>query len=239
MRLPREWETFLIPFFDLKKFYSQLDNFIAAFPDLMPARENIFHVFEFMTPEEVRVVLFGEDPYPRQTSACGVAFWDLEIDDWQKKTHGNALKNILKALLVARGLARYDNDIAECRRITKEHQLPAPPELFRLWLGQGILLVNSALTFSGKEEKKKHFHFWHPFHLALIQALNNRHLSPYYILWGAKAQRWENAIRASVDDPERIIKQGHPTFIHQFLDKGKPGFSPFTEIMTKTGLKWI
>ena len=238
MRLPAEWESFLNPYFNLKHFYSQLDAFITPLERVMPQKDKIFHVFDYMSPADVRCVLFGEDPYPRITSACGVAFWDMEIRDWQKKTKGSSLKNILKALLVAEGKADYNSSIDECRAIALEIGFPSPPALFGHWLGQGILLVNTALTYSGKEDKKTHLAFWRDFHRSLIQALNARPSSPYYILWGAKAQKWQAEISATIDRPAKIIKQGHPTFLHQFMDKDRPGYSPFREIIDKVKISW-
>jgi hypothetical protein len=57
-------------------------------------------------------------------------------------------------------------------------------------------------------------------------------------LWGNKARSWEKYIFTSVDDKDKIIRQGHPTFIHQFMDKKNIQYSPFKEIIEKTGLDW-
>lgn len=239
MRLTKNWEKFLSPAIEFNFFYKNLDDFLNGAEFVTPQRELIFNVFKYVKPAEVKCVLFGEDPYPRITSANGVAFWDEEIKSWQDKTNGNALKNILKALLVSEGLADYYTKIAECRRIAQERNIKSPPQLFELWLGQGVLLVNTSLTFTSAKDKKKHFAFWRPFHLALIAALNSRKESPFYILWGKKAQRWEEQILKSIDNPQKIISQGHPTFIHQFLRKDKPGYSPFNKIIEKTALRWL
>lgn len=238
MRLPVEWEQLLKPYFDLEIFYPRLDRFVADLPRVIPSKDKIFHVFDYMAPADVRVVLYGEDPYPRVASACGVAFWDLEMESWNTKSNGNSMKNILKALLVADGQATYNNSIDECRILAENCSFLSPAELFKLWLGEGVLLVNSALTFSNNEDKKRHFVFWKDFHQGLIRALNGRPTSPFYVLWGAKAQKWELKIKDSIDDTKKIIKQGHPTFIHQFLDKHNPAYSPFNEIIQKTNLHW-
>lgn len=238
MKLPQCWEIFLADYLDFKQFYSELHMLIRQSEIIIPYPEKVFSVFQYMKPEQVHVVLYGEDPYPRCSSANGVAFWDAEIKSWRDKTNGNSLKNILKALLVAKRLASYQTPIAQCRTIAEQVQFLSPPQLFNLWLDQGILLVNTALTFAGTAEKRKHFAFWKPFHQALISALNNRSKAPFYILWGKKAQKWESVISQSANISEKIIKQGHPTFIHQFLDRDNPDYSPFIEIELKTGLKW-
>ena len=239
MRLPKIWEDFLSAFFNLPHFYNYLDGFLKGKEFLTPKRELIFNVFNYVKPADVRCVLFGEDPYPRVSSANGVAFWDKEIRSWKDKTNGNALKNILKALLVSEGIAEYATTINECRQIAEQNLIHSPPKLFELWLGQGVLLVNSALTFTSFHDKNTHFALWRPFHLALIAALNSREENPFYILWGNKAQQWEETILKSIDNPRKIIKQGHPTFIHQFLRKDQPDYSPFDEIKDKTGLRWL
>lgn len=239
MKLPESWELFLSPYLDINTLYVDLQTLVSQSEEIIPNPEQIFNVFRYMEPEQVKVVLFGEDPYPRRSSANGVAFWDAEIKTWNNKTNGNSLKNILKAMLVSKGLAVYQTPISECRELANENNYVTPPELFEQWLDQGILLLNTALTFTGNIEKKKHFAFWMPFHRALISALNNRMEVPYYILWGKKAQKWESIISDSASRPAKIIRQGHPTFIHQFLRKEEPQYSPFTEIIEKTGLSWF
>ncbi len=239
MRLPKNWEDGLRPFLDLTAFYRDLDAFVASFPSIVPQKENIFAVFHRVPFSKVCCVLYGEDPYPRITSANGIAFWDAEIKTWDDKTVGNSMKNILKALLVAHGYATYHTPIKECRQIAGRLGIKGPADLFEHWLRKGVLMVNVALTFSSFAEKKKHFKFWEPFHHALIPALNRRPASPFYILWGKKAQQWEPTIVRTIDDPQKILKFGHPTFIHQFLRPDQPTYSPFTQIEQKTGFSWL
>ncbi len=240
MRLPENWENFLAADLDIPRFYKELDSFLMQHTPGIPAGPLIFHVFKRVAPRGVKCVLFGEDPYPRASSANGIAFWDEEIKSWQDKTNGNSLKNMLKALLVARGWAGYETPIARCREIAREKKLPAPAALFGNWLEQGVFLLNTSLTFSGPRAKKAHFAFWQPFHKAVIRALNRREESaPYYILWGQKARRWLPVISETIDSPDKVILQGHPTFIHQFLKKEEPSYSPFTEIELRTGMKWL
>ncbi len=239
MNLPLAWETWLDQFIDFKQFYSMLETFIKQFETIIPNPNLIFNVFTKMGPEEVRCVLYGEDPYPRITSANGIAFWDTEIQFWDEKTTGKSLKNILKGLIIAQGLADYNTSIADCRKLARDNHFMTPPQLFEYWLSQGIFLINTALTFSCIEDKKKHFEFWRSFHSALIHALNVQKSSPYYILWGKKAQQWDKIINKTIDQPSKIIKQGHPTFIYQFLNAKKPEYSPFNELHNKTGINWF
>lgn len=239
MRLPEPWERYLQNGFDLRDFYSELEEFLDQFETIIPDKSQIFAVFHEVNPDQVRCVLFGEDPYPRKTSACGIAFWDREIEDWSQKTNGNALKNILKALLVAKGWADYNTTLEECRTIAKKKRIKSPPQLFRSWLDQGVFLVNTALTFSGFDDKALHGRFWKPFFRNFIVKMNRREPSPYYILWGNRAWKWESQIRETIDDESKIIMQNHPTFIHQFLNKKHIHYSPFRELAEQTAIKWL
>jgi uracil-DNA glycosylase len=238
MRLPLSWEIWLDRYIGFKEFYAKLDEFVSNQEPVIPDKSLIFNVFHRMRPEEVNCVLFGEDPYPRITSANGIAFWDQEIQSWNDKTNGNSLKNILKAILISKNEAVYNSSINQCRETAERIGFKTPPELFESWLGQGVFLVNVSLTFSSAAAKKAHFDFWKPFHSAVIHSLNVRTKSPYYILWGRKAQKWEETILKTIAQPSKIIRQGHPTFIHQFLNPAKPDYSPFTELQKKTGIIW-
>ncbi len=237
--LPEIWEKFLFTPQTLANFYSDYHQFIEQFEVLCPGREQVFAAFHLTKPHKVKVVLFGEDPYPRVTSANGIAFWDSEIDSWDKPTSGNALKNILKALLVGQDWADYTTLISECRRLAAGKKVLPPPDLFRFWIDQGVFLINTALTFSNKTEKKIHFRFWNSFHQNLIQKLNGRPESPFYILWGGKATRWKQTILNTIDEPEKIIEQAHPTYIHQFLNPDQISYSPFRELELKTNVRWL
>ncbi|NOX87810.1 MAG: hypothetical protein GXO77_02210, partial [Calditrichaeota bacterium] len=148
MRLPVPWEEFLKPFLNLNEFYRDLELFLKPFPDILPRNDLIFNVFRQVPADKVCCVLYGEDPYPRSASANGIAFWDAEIESWENRTVGNSMKNILKALLVAHGLADYRTPISECRKIAEQTGIKEPAELFGRWLEKGVLLVNVALTFS-------------------------------------------------------------------------------------------
>ena len=238
VRLPEKWRSFLAQELNLSEWQHQLDRHLSSFSEIIPERGLIFNALELVPPERVCCVLFGEDPYPRVTSANGVAFWDAEIKSWQDKTNGNALKNILKALLVARGKADYFTSIAACRQLVAGNGFKQPAQLFTYWLRRGVLLINTAMTFSGAQDKKRHFNFWRPFHQALIRSLNRRSRSPVYILWGRSAWSWQPEILQTIDDPAKILRHGHPTFIHQFLNKELPRWSPFTEIEQATGFRW-
>lgn len=226
--IPSNWQ------FELSE--EELQNFLQHFDQIIPKPDYIFNAFRFVNPETVKCIILGEDPYPRSSSAYGVSFWDKEITDWSLKSRGNSLKHIHKSLLIHLAKADYSTSLEDCREISKKIDFPSPDELFQSWMRQGVLLMNTALTFSSAKDKKMHFKFWKPILKQVLQNLNDKN-KPFFILWGKKAQTWANEITDL--DESRIIRNGHPTYQHQFLRKENPTFSPFTEIIEKTGIDFV
>ncbi|MBI9104283.1 MAG: hypothetical protein JEY99_17830 [Spirochaetales bacterium] len=250
VRLPEKWERILgsdseNSKFNLSDFYLKIEGLVAENESsIIPRPDLIYNVFRKVEPQNVKVVLYGEDPYPRRTSANGVAFWDEEVVCWESKTSGNSLRNIIKALLIHKGWASYETPVTECRGIIRDKKVASPPEFFENWLSQGILLLNTSLTLSVDENRKmkKHFSQWREFQFEVLKGLHSCGQKPWFILWGNKAQ----ALKPMITDVfgseyEKIIEGEHPTFQYQFLRKsgGDKHYSPFTEIIDKTGLSWL
>jgi uracil-DNA glycosylase len=232
MTLVKSW----IDFLELDAvFFTELRNFLLQFDEIIPSENQIFAAFNRVDPSKVKAIILGEDPYPRKTSACGIAFLDAEIKSWDSKTRGNSLKHIHKALLIQRGLADYSTPLAACREASKKVRFLSPLELFELWMKQGVLLLNTALTFSSAKDKAAHFAFWQPFMRKVLSTLESKN-QPHYILWGKKAQAWADCFE--IANRERIIAQGHPTYQHHFLSKTDAQYSPFKEIEERTAIKF-
>jgi len=208
---------------------------------VLPAPELVFAALAAVPPDRVRVVLLGEDPYPRRQSACGVAFQDAAVIRWDQPGVRGSILHILKALAIAQGWASYATPLAEVRQRAAGAStlLPPPPELFRSWQEQGVLLLNATLTFGGKDpaNKRRHAGFWQPFIHELLWQIQ-KELRPCFVLWGGKArgalraalgQHWSNA---------DCILQGHPAYQHQFLDPQQPTYSPFLELDRRTSIRW-
>ncbi len=234
VRLPSEWQDCLFDSGRALHWYQELDGFLDQFAhELCPQKQLIFNAFNRLTPNTVRVVLLGEEPYPRVESSCGVAFWDREISSWQQKGRGNCLHNIFKALVIARGWSQYGQSLDEMRA-AYAHLIMSPNQLFASWMERGVLLLNAALTFSSIREKSQHHAFWQPFLHRVLRRLSAQY-DPWFVVWGKKALR--RVQQAGISE-ERLIVAGHPTYFHQFCDADDPSFSPFVEIERKTGFRW-
>ncbi len=144
-----------------------------------PPRERIFRAFESPL-EDVRVVIFGQDPYPGPGVADGLAFSSLP--DRQIPA---SLRNIFKEL---------HNDIGIAS--------PVKPDLTS-WSKSGVMLLNRTLTTT---EGKRNAHLkngWRSFTDAAAKLLAAQNVVA--ILWGNNARElaplFKNRIESAHPSP--------------------------------------
>lgn len=141
-----------------------------------------------MPVEKVNVVILGQDPYPKKKDAVGLAF-------------ATSLDN---------------NKPASLRIIEKELGKEVPNDL-STWVEQGVLLLNTALTVEiGTPDS--HSEYWKPFMQLLIANLSNVKPEIVWLLWGKKAQSFEQYIHPH----SCTLTAGHPA-----TEIYKPGSGSF------------
>ncbi len=146
-----------------------------------------FRALRLVAPDDVRVVIFGQDPYPTPGHADGLAF-----SAGQGKP---------------RSLGRIFEVLAQDR--------PGfiPPPLWKLdaWAAQGVLLLNPTLTVEIGVTSSHVKAGWQVLTTEIVQILCNRPLPPTFLLWGSKAQTFfASALPATVNP--RILKSRHPSY---------------------------
>ncbi|GKT37288.1 Uracil-DNA glycosylase family 1 like protein [Aduncisulcus paluster] len=197
--LPDSWRKYLDEFLLQSKSSKSLIDFIgsSAPKSYFPRSDLVFNAFKFLPagPEHVKVLIFGQDPYPRRDSAMGVAFYDGLVKRWSSPM-SPSLRNIIKAVLRSRDLAEPSSKVAALRDTIYTHtSLPEPPEWFQKTSDQGVLWLNTALTFGGKdpEELKKHTTAWKPFIIHTIQTIckARKKIGKGFVcvLWGGIAKK--------------------------------------------------
>jgi uracil-DNA glycosylase len=141
--MDQSWQRLLEPRRDL---LDRIEQELAKLQNLTPNPNQVMRAFE-LPIAKVRVLLLGQDPYPTQGIACGLAF----ANALGTKTP-QSLKNLMKEL---------------------ESDLPgvsATADLAK-WSDQGVMLLNSALTTvvgtSGAHQK-----IWREFTEVAITALD-------------------------------------------------------------------
>lgn len=168
---------------------------------IFPKYENIFRAFNLLTPDKVKVVIIGQDPYHGAKQANGLAFSVCDTCAIPP-----SLQNIFKELT---------DDIA-CKK-------PINGNLTK-WSEEGVLLMNAILTV---EEAKANSHKkigWEYFTDSVIKELSTKFSHLVFILWGAQAQK-----KSTLIDTRKhlILKSVHPSPLSAY--RGFFGSKPFSK----------
>ncbi|GLW56896.1 ADP-ribosyltransferase domain-containing protein [Kitasatospora phosalacinea] len=134
--------------------------------DVVPVRELTFQALKPNPPGKWKVVVFGQNPYPRPESATGIAMFDNTFQDWKDSQFGRVVS--IRCIIKAAAMWKYGipkkTPIADLRALLAQHGTVQPPEWFQAMLTQGVLLLNAALTASsdGSTSPAVHTKFWKP-----------------------------------------------------------------------------
>lgn len=187
LNLPEAWQFVLESEKQQKNFF-QLDEFVnEAYSNsrCFPPKEYIFSAFDYCKPEDVKVVILGQDPYHGFGQANGLAF---SVYDGVK--FPPSLINIFKEI-------EADLDLP----------LPISGNLER-WAEQGVLLLNATLTVeeskAGSHQKKG----WEIFTDEVIKKLSENYNSIVFMLWGSFAR---NKVKFIDAEKHLILESGHPS----------------------------
>ena len=150
-----------------------------------PPKVEIFRAFNSTSPDSVKVVIIGQDPYHSKYQANGLCF---SVNENIK--HPPSLKNIFIEL---------KNDI------NKEY--PTSGDLSK-WSNQGVLLLNSILTVRENSPRSHKGIKWEWFTKEIIKKLSTKRENLVFFLWGKDAQKNESLIN---NKKHLILKSGHPS----------------------------
>ena len=153
---------------------------------IFPAR--VFRALEELAPEDVRVVILGQDPYHGPNQAQGLAF---SVPD--SCPTPPSLRNMFNELAqeYPQLPRRRKNDLSD-------------------WARQGVLLLNTSLTVeqaaAGSHARKG----WEVITDAIIDAVAQAPQPVAFLLWGNHAQSKEPALRAKGQNFQ-VFKANHPS----------------------------
>lgn len=168
-----EWKKLLSTEFE-KQYFQELSEKVRgeylAGP-VFPHPSKVFRAFELVKPEEVKVVILGQDPYHTPGVADGLAFSSLSNNRIPP-----SLLNMFKEIEDEFGITCEKN-----------------PDLTR-WAKQGVLLLNASLSVRSGEANSHADYGWHTFTDAVIQTISNTQEHVVFMLWGAFAGKKEDLI---------------------------------------------
>jgi uracil-DNA glycosylase len=168
----------------------QVDADVARGP-VGPARP--FRAFELVRPEDVRLLIVGQDPYPRPGDATGLAFHSA-------RGVPPSMRNVYKAFEAH--LPGFERP----RVADLEH-----------WAAQGVLLLNTALTVRLGEIGSHMKIGWQDWTRGVVRALYRSRVEagqemPVAWLWGKPAQEFfDAAVQGLPVPPQRVLRSRHPS----------------------------
>jgi uracil-DNA glycosylase len=152
---------------------------------IFPKGGEWFRALDLTPPEQVRVVILGQDPYHGEGQAHGLCF---------SVRHGvrppPSLVNIFKEM-------ESDLGIRPARHGFLEH-----------WAEQGVLLLNSVLTVEMGRAASHRERGWERFTDRIVREVNEKTEPVVFMLWGSYAQK-----KAAFVDTSRhlVLKAAHPS----------------------------
>jgi uracil-DNA glycosylase len=152
---------------------------------IYPPLPFVFNALDSLRPEDIKVVIIGQDPYINKGEAMGLSF---SVPDGVKVPP--SLRNIYKEL-TAEGYTGYKN--------RKTGDLTP-------WVEKGVFLYNTCLTVN-QGDSASHKDLWGEFTDMVINYLNHQeHIA--WILLGAKAQKYAKKLDK---DKHGVYMAGHPS----------------------------
>lgn len=168
----------------------------GAPPPGAPQNSHVFRAFDNIFPDDVCVVFLGRDPYPHVFRATGRAFEQGDLTSWTQRNPAatSSIRRIAQEAAAKRnnrpvyrrrrsGWVRLKNDLSQNRI-----NFPNPQSLMYNWERQGVLFLNSALTFTEKSHQRDHGLMWEPFVGGICRKLALQTQPVVFVALGHEAQ---------------------------------------------------
>ena len=203
------WAPIMEPYLDedwCKELTARVEAAYQGEKPVFPPRDELFTALRLTPPENVRCVILGQDPYPTEGHAHGLAFS-------VKPGVGipRSLQNMYKELEADLGLP-----------------MPSTGSLLK-WAEQGVLLLNNVLTGYGGEANSHKGWGWEQFTTKLLLALKDQPRPIAFLLWGKNAQtKGKEACILESGYPRFILETAHPSPLS--ARRGFFGSKPYSRV---------
>ena len=203
--VPEEWRA-ILDTEDLDDIFNRLSG-----KRFTPPIKNVFEFAKLTDLSKIKVVIIGQDPYPRAGDAHGLAFSCLT-------NVPASLKNIFKCLVHHKLI----------------DEVPTDGNL-DFWAKQGVLLINRSLT-TLIGQPNAHSDLWENYTTNLVSKLSK--LRPLiFMLWGNNARE----LVPYIDENSIIYEWSHPSPLAQSKQKfiECPHFTDANKALIKLGMEPI
>lgn len=149
--------------------------------DYTPTRENVLNAFRYTNPEDLKIIIIGQDPYPTRGDADGLCFSS------NAKKVPASLKKILECAI----------DNTDISTINSYSLIS--------WAIQGVLMLNSSLT-TVVGESGSHKALWKNWIGDSIKSICRSKKNLVFMLWGNDARSLSNLM-----DGHTVYEWTHPS----------------------------
>jgi uracil-DNA glycosylase len=188
--------------------------------DVFPSMSQVTRCFTYFNLVDTKVVLLGQDPYinsfkingTRVSEACGLSF---SVPKGIRLPP--SLRNMFNELKADVGVEKVDGDLES-------------------WAGQGVLMLNSALTVI-EGESNSHASLWNDWTDKVIKKVSDQCEGVVFILLGNYAR----AKKVYIDGKRHcVIEAGHPSPLNRKQDfNGSKIYSRANEYLKSKGKEEI
>lgn len=201
----QDWQKLLEKEFS-ETYFLKLEEFLQKEHQqgktIYPPFSKIFTAFNQLSPQNVRVVILGQDPYHQEGQANGMSFSvpsEVKIPP--------SLRNIFREVQDCGGQGDY----------TSGDLTP--------WLKQGVFLLNTVLTVQASKANSHQKKGWEKFTDQVIRSLSNHSKSLIFLLWGSPAQKKINLIN---QEKHQVLTSVHPSPLSAY--RGFLGCAHFSQV---------
>lgn len=187
VKFDNDWDELLSDEFQ-KEYYLKLRQFLSKeyrIKKIYPDKYKIFEALKLTAYKDVKVVIFGQDPYHGENQAHGMAFSVQEGVGIPP-----SLINIFKELV----------DDLGCYMPNNGYLVP--------WAKQGVLLLNTSLTVVANAANSHRDKGWETFTDTIIQLLNKKDTPIVFFLWGNNAK---DKAKYLTNPRHLVLKSVHPS----------------------------
>ena len=203
---PLSWNELLADDFCMsymEQIHDQIVSELAQGISVFPPQELIFNALELCPPQNVKVVILGQDPYHGIGQAHGLSFSVAPGISLPP-----SLKNIFKELV----------DDLSCPQ-------PRSGNLEK-WAHQGVLLLNASLTVQEKSPMSHAKIGWSELTDSIIYKIARHQKNVVFVLWGSFAR----SKKPLIEGDHLILECVHPSPLSAY--QGFFGSKPFSQANT-------
>ena len=173
--------------------------------DYQPDSDLIFRALE-IPPSGVKVLILGQDPYPNNDQAMGLAF---SIPS-KSTVLPASLRNIFKELSDDLSIARTNGDLSD-------------------WASQGVMLLNRTLTIGKNGTVDHRSSGWRLVTERIVKVVASN--GAIAVLWGNDAQEMESYFQS-----DHVISSAHPSPLSAYRGFfGSRPFSKVNQLLLAKG----